>query len=45
MTCCDYVSSFFRKGKSTCWEKMIKETRFTRGMAQLRDNGNDTAGS
>ena len=33
-----YVSSFFRKGKPICWEKMTGKTWFTKGMTQLRDN-------
>ena len=38
MTGCDYISSFFRKEKPTCWKKMIEKTRFSRGMTQLGDN-------
>ena len=38
MTGCDYVLTFFRKVKPACWKKMIKKTRFTKGMAQLGDN-------
>ena len=38
MTGGDYVSSFFKKGKTTCWKKMIKKAQFTREMMQLGDN-------
>ena len=38
MTGGDYVSSFFRKGKTTCWKKMIEKAQFIRGMMQLGDN-------
>ena len=38
MTGWDYVLSFFRKGKTTCWKKMIEKAQFIREMMQLGAN-------
>ena len=37
-TCNDYVSAFFRKGKSVCWEMMIKNDLFVEIITQLGDD-------
>ena len=31
----DYVSSFFRKGKATCWKKMCMRTEFVSALSLL----------
>ena len=35
----DYVSSFSKKGKKTCWNKSTKKTKFSKGFTDL---GNST---
>ena len=38
-TRCDYISSFFRKGKTKSWKTMNSKSRFEKVMASLGENG------
>ena len=37
-TSCDYTSSFFRKGKTTCWKAMNSKSRFKEMMTRPGEN-------
>ena len=37
-TGCDYSSSFFRKGKPTCWKLMLTKARFIKAMQAIGEN-------